>query len=51
MTRYAESALKAASHTHLWWPTRVRTRLYSKFAVDHILIVESAEQVARCLRR
>lgn len=64
MTKYAESALKAQSHTHRWWPVSVLSSLKglgsalfcpgtgiidSRSLTSHILAVWSAEQVARCL--
>jgi hypothetical protein len=50
VTRYAESALKAQSQTHRWWPTRILSCLNSKLAeMAQILTVVSAEHVARYL--
>jgi hypothetical protein len=50
VTKYAESALKAQSHTHRWCPIRTLSCLISKLGeIDHILTVVSAEHVARYL--
>ena len=50
VTRYAESALKAQSHTHRWCPFKVFSDLNSQLRpIDQILTVVSAEHVARYL--
>lgn len=50
VTRYAESALKAQSHTQRWCPARVFSGWKSNEGdIDQIFTVVSAEHVARYL--
>lgn len=50
VTRYAESALHAASQTHRWWPDSVLSYLNSSLDdIVQILTEQSDEHVARYL--
>lgn len=50
VTKYAESALNAQSHTQRWCPIKTLSCLISKLGdIDQILTVVSAEHVARNL--